>query len=122
MCISIINFCFHAFSFFIVAVDMWSAGVIMLCMLSRRYPFFKAKDDMESLAQIVTMFGAPSVKRMAKTIGKWCASSLFSGFFSPKIDVFQLALLHGETDTYDHSLMGRQTSNFMERQIPMTIL
>lgn len=52
------------------AVDMWAAGVILLSMLSRRYPFFKAKDDMEALAQIITIFGSGSMKKMADSIGK----------------------------------------------------
>lgn len=61
------------------AVDMWSAGVILLCLLSKRYPFFKAKDDMDALAQIVTLFGTKRVQQMASSIGK-----LFD--FNPPID------------------------------------
>ena len=49
---------------------MWAAGVILLSILSRRYPFFKAKDDMEALAQIITIFGSAKLKKMADAIGK----------------------------------------------------
>jgi len=52
------------------AVDMWAAGVMLLSILSRRYPFFKAKDDMEALAQIITIFGSAKLKKMADTIDK----------------------------------------------------
>ncbi|XP_066910278.1 cell division cycle 7-related protein kinase-like [Clytia hemisphaerica] len=52
------------------AVDMWAAGVVFLCLLSRRYPFFKAKDDMEALSQIIVLFGSKKIKKMADSIGK----------------------------------------------------
>uniref|UniRef100_A0A672T807 non-specific serine/threonine protein kinase n=1 Tax=Sinocyclocheilus grahami TaxID=75366 RepID=A0A672T807_SINGR len=35
------------------AIDMWSAGVILLSLLSGRYPFFKASDDLIALTQII---------------------------------------------------------------------
>ena len=56
--------------FIISAVDMWAAGVVFLCLLSRRYPFFKAKDDMEALSQIIVLFGSKRIKKMADTIGR----------------------------------------------------
>lgn len=52
------------------AVDMWAAGVILLSIMSQRYPFFKAKDDMEALAQIITIFGSAKMKTMADRIEK----------------------------------------------------
>lgn len=55
---------------FFSAVDMWSAGVILLCILSRRYPFFKAKDDLQALAQMMALFGSKQMERMASEIGK----------------------------------------------------
>ncbi|KAH3796925.1 cell division cycle 7-related protein kinase-like [Dreissena polymorpha] len=52
------------------AVDIWSAGVIFLSLLSGRYPFFRANDDMTALAQIISTFGTDSVKEAAKACGK----------------------------------------------------
>ena len=52
------------------AVDMWSAGVILLCILSGRYPFFKAHDDMSALAQIVSLMGSKATADAAKTFGE----------------------------------------------------
>ncbi|KAL4218644.1 Cell division control protein 7 [Mactra antiquata] len=52
------------------AVDIWSAGVIFLSLLSGRYPFFRANDDMTALAQIVSTFGSEQVKEAAKACGK----------------------------------------------------
>ncbi|KAJ7334538.1 Cell division control protein 7 [Desmophyllum pertusum] len=52
------------------AVDMWSAGVILLCILSGRYPFFRAYDDMTSLAQIMTLCGTDTAAKAAFALGK----------------------------------------------------
>jgi cell division control protein 7 len=42
-------------------IDVWSAGVILLTILSRRFPFFNSADDVEAMIEIATIFG---VKRM----------------------------------------------------------
>ena len=47
-------------------IDIWSAGVILLTILSRRFPFFNSADDIEAMIEIATMFG---VTRMKKTAG-----------------------------------------------------
>ncbi|XP_037132047.1 cell division cycle 7-related protein kinase isoform X3 [Syngnathus acus] len=52
------------------AIDMWSAGVIFLSLLSGRYPFFKASDDLVALAQIMTIRGSRETVRAAKAFGK----------------------------------------------------
>lgn len=51
-------------------VDMWSVGVILLSLLSGRYPFFKAADDLSNLAEITTLLGTASVRRAAAKMGK----------------------------------------------------
>eukprot|EP00794_Sanderia_malayensis_P016231 gene16231-17868_t len=52
------------------AVDIWSAGIILLSFLSGRYPFFKAKDDLASLAQIIAVFGSEEVSKAGNMLGK----------------------------------------------------
>ena len=52
------------------AVDIWAAGVIFLSLLSMRYPFFKAADDLTSLCQIITLLGSDMIISAAKSIGK----------------------------------------------------
>ncbi|XP_060058045.1 cell division cycle 7-related protein kinase isoform X2 [Erinaceus europaeus] len=52
------------------AIDMWSAGVIFLSLLSGRYPFYKASDDLTALAQIMTIRGSTETIQAAKTFGK----------------------------------------------------
>ena len=42
-------------------IDIWSAGVILLTILSRRFPFFNSADDVEAMIEIATIFG---LKRM----------------------------------------------------------
>lgn len=48
---------------------MWSAGIIFLSLLSGRYPFFKASDDLTALAQIMTVRGSRETIQAARTFG-----------------------------------------------------
>lgn len=52
------------------ALDIWSAGVIFLSLLSAKYPFFKPKDDMSAIMQIVILFGSQKCIEAAKLLGK----------------------------------------------------
>ncbi|XP_077986264.1 cell division cycle 7-related protein kinase-like [Glandiceps talaboti] len=52
------------------AVDIWSAGVIFLSLLTGRYPFFRAPDDMTALAQIISIVGSEEINTAAKQYGK----------------------------------------------------
>ncbi|XP_046733189.1 cell division cycle 7-related protein kinase isoform X1 [Silurus meridionalis] len=52
------------------AIDMWSTGVILLSLLSGRYPFFKANDDLMALTQIMTIRGSRETIQAAKKFGK----------------------------------------------------
>lgn len=52
------------------AVDMWSVGVIFLCLLSGRYPFFRSQDDLSALAEIITITGSVAVQLAAQRMGK----------------------------------------------------
>ncbi|XP_022070006.2 cell division cycle 7-related protein kinase isoform X1 [Acanthochromis polyacanthus] len=52
------------------AIDVWSAGVILLSLLSGRYPFFKASDDLIALTQIMIIRGSRETIQAAKSFGK----------------------------------------------------
>ncbi|XP_060088156.1 cell division cycle 7-related protein kinase [Heteronotia binoei] len=52
------------------AIDIWAAGIIFLSLLSGRYPFYKASDDLTALAQIMTIRGSKETVQAAKTFGK----------------------------------------------------
>ena len=45
-------------------IDVWSAGVILLTILSQRFPFFNSTDDVDAMIEIASIFGK---KRMAAT-------------------------------------------------------
>ena len=66
------------------AVDMWSAGVIFLSILTGRYPFFRAYDDLTSLAQIMTLRGTGEAAKAAFKLGKLHKSSPFTRLGSRK--------------------------------------
>ncbi|CAM9738539.1 unnamed protein product [Scytosiphon promiscuus] len=54
------------------AVDVWAAGVILLCLLSRRYPVFPSADtDEMALVQIAQLLGGPDeLVRSARESGR----------------------------------------------------
>uniref|UniRef100_A0A8C4QUZ9 non-specific serine/threonine protein kinase n=1 Tax=Eptatretus burgeri TaxID=7764 RepID=A0A8C4QUZ9_EPTBU len=52
------------------AVDTWAAGVIFLSLLSARYPFFRATDDLLALAQVIVLRGSLEVAAAADSFGK----------------------------------------------------
>lgn len=47
------------------AVDIWSAGVILLTFLSTRFPFFNSNDDVDALTEIAGIFGKAQIKNVA---------------------------------------------------------
>lgn len=47
------------------AIDIWSAGVILLTILSKRFPFFNSADDVEAMIEIATIFGHRKMKACA---------------------------------------------------------
>jgi cell division control protein 7 len=46
-------------------IDIWSAGVILLTIMSRRFPFFNSADDVEALIEIATIFGQKRMRAAA---------------------------------------------------------
>lgn len=44
------------------AIDVWSVGVILLTILSKRFPFFNSADDVEAMIEIATIFGSKRMK------------------------------------------------------------
>lgn len=51
-------------------IDIWSAGVILLSILSRRYPFFKSPDDLTALCEISVIFGTKKLHETARECGR----------------------------------------------------
>jgi cell division control protein 7 len=44
------------------ALDIWSAGVLFLSILTQRYPFFVGENDLTNLCEIAVIFGARRVR------------------------------------------------------------
>jgi cell division control protein 7 len=49
---------------------MWSAGVILLTLLGRRFPFFNSADDVEALIEMASIFGVRRMKLAASLHGQ----------------------------------------------------
>jgi cell division control protein 7 len=52
------------------SIDMWSAGVILLTLLTRRFPFFHSADDIDALLEITTIFGRKKMKETSLLHGQ----------------------------------------------------
>ncbi|KNG44384.1 kinase-like protein [Stemphylium lycopersici] len=52
------------------SIDVWSVGVILLTMLSRRFPFFHSADDIDALLEITTIFGRKKMRETALLHGQ----------------------------------------------------
>jgi cell division control protein 7 len=46
-------------------IDVWSAGVILLTIMARRFPFFNSTDDVDAMIEIATIFGRKRMKHCA---------------------------------------------------------
>ncbi|KAI0089224.1 kinase-like domain-containing protein [Irpex rosettiformis] len=47
------------------AVDMWSAGIILLFFLTKKFPIFQSSDDVEALMEIAAVIGRRKMERTA---------------------------------------------------------
>ncbi|EDO17950.1 hypothetical protein Kpol_1010p68 [Vanderwaltozyma polyspora DSM 70294] len=50
-------------------IDIWSVGVILLSLLSRRFPMFQSLDDTDSLLELCSIFGWKKLKKCANIHG-----------------------------------------------------
>ncbi|KAL9114169.1 MAG: hypothetical protein Q9227_001941 [Pyrenula ochraceoflavens] len=50
-------------------IDMWSAGVILLTLLARRFPFFNSADDVDAMIELSSIFGRRRMKTAAAMHG-----------------------------------------------------
>jgi cell division control protein 7 len=48
-----------------LAIDVWSAGIMLLSILTHKFPIFNSNDDMEALMEIAAIFGRASMERCA---------------------------------------------------------
>ncbi|KAI9871076.1 MAG: hypothetical protein M1830_003472 [Pleopsidium flavum] len=57
-------------------IDIWSAGIMLLTVLARRFPFFNSADDVEAMIEITTMFGTRKMKSCALLHGSVFETSI----------------------------------------------
>ncbi|KAK6509546.1 hypothetical protein TWF481_004285 [Arthrobotrys musiformis] len=50
-------------------IDVWSAGVILLTFLSKRFPFFNSPDDIDAIIEMATVFGRVKMRACATLHG-----------------------------------------------------
>lgn len=50
---------------FLLAIDVWSAGMILLFFLTGKFPIFQSQDDMEALVEIATIIGYKQMEKVA---------------------------------------------------------
>jgi cell division control protein 7 len=65
------------------AVDVWSAGVVLLSLLSGSFPFFVSNDDGSALVEIGLVIGMARLQRVATSLGL-----SFLVFYYYKFDLF----------------------------------
>lgn len=70
-------------------IDIWSAGVVLLSILSKKYPFFHPQNDLHALAEIIEIFGSNVCIQAAQRLG----ISLISSKYSTGISLDTLCVL-----------------------------
>lgn len=58
----------------ILAIDIWSAGVILLSFLTGRFPFFHSTNDVDALLEIAVLFGVREMRDCAALHSKYPSS------------------------------------------------
>jgi cell division control protein 7 len=73
-------------------IDIWSAGVILLTLLARRFPFFNSADDVDAMIEMSSIFGKRRMKAVAAMHGSVFETSIDTigerGFTLEKIIVW----------------------------------
>ena len=57
-------------------LDIWSAGVILLTILARRFPFFNSSDDIDATIEISHIFGSKRMQNAAALHGQFFETNI----------------------------------------------
>lgn len=52
-----------------VKIDIWSAGIICLSLLARKFPLFNSPDDIDAIVEILLIFGVEKLQKCAELHG-----------------------------------------------------
>lgn len=58
------------FKYQTTAVDIWAVGVILLIILSGRYPFFEPEDDADGIIELAHVFGLKKMVEFSQFYGR----------------------------------------------------
>ncbi|KAH9482230.1 Cell cycle serine/threonine-protein kinase hsk1 [Psilocybe cubensis] len=58
------------------AIDVWSAGIILLFFLTGKFPIFQSNDDIEGLMEIAVIIGKRKIERAATLHGRTIATNI----------------------------------------------
>lgn len=50
-------------------IDVWAAGVVLLMMLAKKFPFFQSLDDADALVEIASIYGRREMRAVANFHG-----------------------------------------------------
>ncbi|KAM3072066.1 Cell division control protein 7 [Clarireedia jacksonii] len=102
-------------------IDIWSAGVILLTILSRRFPFFNSADDVEAMIEIATIFGVKRMRACAYLHGTVFETNIptigQAGFSLEKIILWSTCRNDGGPDGAEQPLTSEEklAVRFLER-------
>ncbi|KAH7122943.1 serine/threonine protein kinase Hsk1 [Dactylonectria macrodidyma] len=100
------------------SIDIWSAGVILLTIMSKRFPFFNSADDVEAMIEIATIFGTKRMKAAALLHGCAFETSIPTvgqqGFSMEKIILWSTCRTDDKPLTPDEKLAVRFLERCME--------
>ena len=51
-------------------IDIWSAGVMLLTIICKRFPFFNSADDIDAVIELTTIFGKEKMRQAALLHGQ----------------------------------------------------
>lgn len=79
-------------------IDIWSAGIIGLSLLARKFPLFNSPDDIDALMEIMLIFGVEKLQKCAELHGCGLELSVpglqLSSFNGNLVKFLALVLLH----------------------------
>lgn len=102
-------------------IDVWSVGVILLTILSKRFPFFNSSDDVEAMIEIATIFGTKKMKQCAVMHGAVFETSIPTigqqGFTFEKIVLWSTCRVEGDSEEGESVLSEEEALavQFLER-------
>ena len=73
------------------AIDVWSAGIIFLFFLTRKFPLFQSNDDVEALMELSAILGRKGMERAATLHS---AYDNFPGVFTAHLLLYRSYVLH----------------------------